>query len=422
MKNTFIKILFLAIATCYVQNSWSRIYRTETHTDRIKSLQVSVLDDWEAPAIINPKSGDFIEIKFDEMSHEYHYLAYRIIHCNADWTPSQLTAIEYLNGFQDLTISDYTFSFNTTMPYTHYKMVFPNDDVQFKVSGNYAIEVYDTEKPDVTLLSACFSITESALPIAAKVTTTTDIDFNKEHQQVSFNINCKDYRITSPQQELKVYVMQNSRRDNMVSLVQPTSILNNQFVYEHNRNLIFEAGNEYRRFEMTTTAYKGMGIDKLDFFSPYFHITLFKDLFRSHKSYIYDQDQDGKYLVRCVQGEDYDSESDYFFVHFSLESPEPLLGRVYILGEAFNNILDSRSEMEYNRETSTYEKTVIMKQGAYNDMYVLKTSDKSSRGSTAVTEGNYFQTENEYLILVYHRPIGGRYDRLVGVKNLRIEN
>lgn len=416
------KLLFLILwCSFYLLNQAQTRYRTDVFSEKIKTLQVIQPEDWRAPPVIHLNEQDIIEISFDELSHDYKRYIYKIVHCNADWTPSDLSPIEFMTGFQQVPVDDYTFSLNTTMDYTHYRFFLPNENVSFKVSGNYTILVFEEDQPEKPVLSACFSVSEPfQLPISMSVSSNTDIDFNKEHQQADVTINCKDININFPQQELKVYLMQNNRYDNMVSLVQPTGILNKQLIYNHNKQLIFEAGNEYRRFEMTTTAYKGMSIDKIDFFSPYFHITLFQDIFRSHRSYLYDQDQNGRFYIRNIQNsnDNYDSESDYFFVHFSLLSPEPFLEKVYILSECYNYILDPRSEMKYNYERKAYEKTALLKQGSYNYMYLTK-ENGSPKGTTSTIEGNYFETENEYLLLVYHRPMGGRYDKLIGLQKVQ---
>lgn len=414
-------IASLLISLFFVQTLCARTYRTELHSDRVNSLLVNPTDAWNGAPVIELGGSRGIEIRFDEMSHEYKTLSYSIVHCNADWTPSDLTPIEYLQGFQNLPVNDYLFSFNTTMPYTNYRLVFPNEDTNFKVSGNYAVEVFDSENRETPLLTACFSVAESpGVPISARISGNTDIDFNRAHQQVSFSINCRDYRISSPAQELKVYLTQNNRRDNRVDLIQPTSILNGEYTYQHNRQLIFEAGNEYRRFESTSTAYNGMRVDRVSYHAPFYHVTLQTDLSRSNKTYIYDEDQNGRFLPYCIDCENYDSEADYHFVHFTLHAPEPYLGRVYILSEAFNNLLDARSEMQYSPEDKAYIKTALLKQGAYNYQYLLQ-EQRQGKGLTSAIEGNYFETENEYLIWVYYRALGDRYDRLIGTSALRTQ-
>lgn len=397
----------------------AQVYRTTAYSDKIKSILVNPVDEWDGDALIQLNGEKQIEIRFDELSHEYKTLTYSVIHCNADWTRSDLSPIEYIQGFQEMPINDYLFSFNTTMNYTNYRLVLPNEDTRFKVSGNYAVEVYDSGNKEKPLLTACFSVMEAeGIPITAKVSGNTDIDFNKAHQQLTFSLRCRDYRITSPQQELKVYIQQNNRTDNLVKQIQPASILNGEYTYRHNKQLIFAAGNEYRRFETITTAYNGMGVNEVSFHSSYYHVSLFRDVPRANRSYIYDEDQNGRYFPRCVDCENYDSEPDYFFVHFSLNAPEPYLGKVYILSEAFDNLLDARSEMQYSFEEKAYIKTALLKQGSYNYLYLLQETKQGS-GLTASTEGNYAETENEYRIWVYHRELGGRYDRLIGSSSIR---
>jgi hypothetical protein len=413
-RSTLLLLLFLHFGALHAQP-----FRTETLAGNIRSLQVHLTDDRDAPPIIPLDGSRQIEIKFDEMSHDYRHLTCHLTHCNADWMPSDLTPIEYIHGFRQTPVDDYRFSFNTTRPYTHYRISFPNADTQFIVSGNYVALIFDADRPETPLLSACFSVIEaSTIPITAQITTSTDIDFNRAHQQLSFTLDTRRHPLHSPQQQLKVRVSQNNRTDHIPTDLQPSSIAGHRYLYEHNRRLIFEAGNEYRRFEITTTAYHGMGVEALDFHDPYYHITLFRDAPRARRSYIYDEDQNGRYLVRAINADDHDAEADYFFVHFSLAVPEPFLGKVYIQSEAFNNLLDARSEMQYNWEKKTYEKTTLLKQGAYNYLYLV-TEGQTPAGKTAPVEGNFFETDNEYQILVYYRPTGDRFDRLAGALNIR---
>jgi hypothetical protein len=377
-----------------------------------------VVDDWLSLPVIGLESGRQIEVSFDEIGEQSARYVYNLIHCNADWTKSQLIQSEYMSGFQNLLIEDYENSFNTTMLYVNYKIYFPNPDLTLKVSGNYAVQVFkedDTQKP---ILTACFSVLEEESRVNMKVSSNTDIDFNKAHQQVEFNITYDSRAITSPVQEFKVYVTQNNRRDNMASLVQPTNVQNGRLIYSHNKNLIFEAGNEYRRFEMISSRYNGLNISKIGFHSPYFHVDLFPDEIRANRSYLYDEDIDGKYFIRTTEGVDYDYESDYFFVHFTLPCEKPFPENIYMLSEIFNNILDERSKVKYNELNKAYEMTLLLKEGAYNYKYVSKKSD-TTKGSTALIEGNYFPTENEYAVWVYHRPFGGKYDHLISVQTLK---
>ena len=254
--------------------------------------------------------------------------------------------------------------------------------------------------------------------VAATVSGNTDIDTNQSHQQVSFAINNKNFPITYPQTDLKIWVYQNNRRDNAVTGLQPMTILENQISYTNNQNLIFPAGNEYRRMEFLSNKYNGMHVESISFHNPYYHVELMTDYRRDQLSYQYDQDQDGRFFIRCSNCNDPDTEADYYIVHFTLAMDLIPDGNVYLNGELYNNVLDEKSKMGYNPETHQYEKSVLLKQGSYNYQYLFVPNGQTV-GQTGPIEGNFFQTENEYSIYIYYCPMGARYDRLIGVTSIR---
>jgi len=397
----------------FVFSAAQQVYRTEVLRDDVKSLNIKVADELIATPYIELNSDRKIEISFDALFRTGRRFAYSVIHCDADWRQSVLLPIEYLKGFNNISIEDFANSFNTTTNYTNYILTFPNEDTQLITSGNYAVRIYEEDNPDITVLTACFSLTEPLVEINASVTGNTDIDFNSEHQQVDFMIDIKDVGISFPQSDLKIYVWQNNNRQDMRTNLQASIIRDKQLIFSHNRNLIFNAGNEYRRIEFLTHLYNGMGVESTKFFSPFYNVTLFQDKKRNRKSYLYDQDQNGRFFIRCSKCEDPYTEADYYIVHFSLLSEQINDGDVYLYGDFFNNILNEKSRMEYNAETSAYEKSVVLKQGLYNYQYIFADTPESM--TFEKTEGNYYETENEYTVAVYYRPAGARYDRLVGI-------
>lgn len=393
------------------------VYQTKVNDKLIKSLQVKMAGEIISTPVLFMNQEQQIEINFDALEPGYQRYIYSIYHCDADWKPSQLVPLEYMNGFQGLTIDNYASGLGTTVAYTNYQLFFPNDDIQFKVSGNYAVCVYREDEPSQAVLTACFSVVEPLVMIDASVKGNTLMDTYKEHQQVDFRLNTHNYPIRQPHNELKVWVYQNNRRDNAVTGILPTGLSGSQIDYSNNRELIFPAGNEYRRFEFLSPRYNGMRIESISVHHPYYHATLMQDYLRSQRSYLYDQDQNGRFFVRCSSCSEPDVESDYFIVHFSLESDMLIDGNVYLSGELFNNVLDEQSKMGYNRETGCYEKPVLLKQGSYNYQYLFVPNGQT-HGLTSELEGNYFQSENEYNIYVYYRPMGERYDRLIGMRTV----
>ena len=389
-------------------------YETRSFSDRFKTLRTQVEGRELFPPIIDLNTNEHITISFDEMTEEVSYLQYSLVHCNADWRPSALSDLEYLDGFNTNPIEEFDFSMATFAHYVHYSLTLPNEDVQFKVSGNYVLLVYPENEPERVLLQVCFSVYENNILVAPSVTSRTDIDYNREHQQVSVTLNANNYRIQNPYNELKVSVTQNGRRDNEVIVNRPLRIQGSQIFFDHDRNLTFEAGNEFRRFEMVATRYAGLGVANIYHFDPYYHVELTPVKPRSESSYLYDQTQNGRFVIRQSGASDSDTEADYFVVHFTLDSDPIPGGKIYIDGELTNHLYSPYNEMVYNPQTEQYEKTLLLKQGSYNYQY-LSLPDGTRTATAAPVEGNYYQTVNEYLVKVYHRAPGERYDRLIGI-------
>lgn len=403
-------MLFTVGGTVHAQSN--KVYHPLIHT-----LQTIVNDDWLHDDVITLGTDDWVRISFDHFSHDYHRFIYKIIHCNADWSTSDLFEVDYMDGFNNQPIEDYENSLNTTMLYTHYRLDLPNDDIQFKASGNYRVEIYLDEDDDNSLVAvACFRIVEPEMALSATISSNTDIDTNLSHQQISFTVNYNPNEVLDPSTEIKPYIYQNSRTDNFVSLAKPTYISPGHAEYTHNKALIFPAGNEYRRFEVINMHYATQGVDKISFFAPYYHATLYPDTPR--RNYSYDEDHDGRYLVRYNLAENTDTEADYIFVHFRLNMPFRPKGNFYLTGEFTYNDFTPEYQAIYNETEQAYEATVLLKQGAYDFMY-LWVPDGATAGQTGPAEGNFYEAENEYQIYIYHRPFGGRYDHLVATQQIK---
>lgn len=417
MQRRLILHIFTTLVLC---SSMVRAQSDKVYHPMIHTLQTIVNGDWLHDDVITLGTDDWVTISFDHFTHDYHRFTYKIAHCNADWTPSDLFEVDYMDGFNGQPIEDYENSLNTTMLYTHYRVDLPNDDIQFKVSGNYRVEIYLDEEEEsnspLLVAMACFRIVEPSMGLNVSVTSNTDIDTNLSHQQVSFTLNYPPNEVIDPATEIKPYIYQNGRTDNCVSHLKPTFVTPGLIEYVHNRALIFPAGNEYRRFEVINMHYATQGVDRMSYFAPYYHATLLPDTPR--RNYSYDVDHDGRYLIRYNLAQDVDTESDYLFVHFTLDMPRRTGGNFYLTGEFAYNNFTPEYQMTYNDTEQTYEATLLLKQGAYDFMY-LWVPDGQSVGQTGPAEGNFYEAENEYQVYIYHRPFGGRYDRLVAAQQIK---
>lgn len=394
-------------------------YRTQVFDQNIKTLQTT-LDARRngLMPVLELNGSDVITISFDELSHKAHSYGYKVIHCNADWTPSGITTSEYLNGYTTADITDYVLSVNTTYLYTHYSFQLPNNEMSFKISGNYLIDIYEDNQVDKPVAHVCFSIVEPRVGINATVRGNTDTELNGRLQQVDFDVLLNGYQIREPNTELKVFVRQNNRLDNQVGGVAPTYVSGLKLSYINNKALIFEGGNEYHRFDISSVYAAGQGVDAIRYNQPHYDAFLFENKIQTSRTFIQDQDVNGRYVINLQRSDADDVEADYMWVRFRLQAPQPFFdGQLYLGGEFNYNLLDEISRLKYDNANGVYYQDVLLKQGGYNYQYWFVPKG-TTRASAERVDGSYWQARNEYSIYVYHRPWGERYDRLIGVKNV----
>ena len=316
-------ILFTILLLPFVALSQGRVNTmTGIFDERIKSLQIRLDGDDFAPAIAILDTEDRIRLDFDHLAEDREYFRYSLTHCNASWVPSGLVDSEFLDGFNEGSIDNYDFSRATTVHYVHYSLTIPNEQVSPKISGNYLLKIYREDDPDNTLLQCRFMLSEQTAPIRVGASSQTDIDYNKEHQQLSITIDTEQSHIDDPFNDLIVIIDQNGRLDNEVALRQPLKMQGSNVVYEHQQPLIFDAGNEYRRFEIVSDTYPGMGVVEIEYFDPYYHYKLATGERRDDEPYSYDQTQHGRYFIREYNSTNSDTEADYGVVHFTLDYPD----------------------------------------------------------------------------------------------------
>lgn len=408
-------ILLLALVSCLT--IWSQTaLRTQIYNPNIKTLQIGVLGEKLGLPIKEMNSSDLIEVSFDEMSHEAHSYSYKVIHCNADWTPSNLATTEYLAGFTTANITDYILSINTTFLYTHYRFELPNNDMSFKISGNYLVIIYEDNQPEKPIAQACFSIVEPQINISANLRGNTDIELNGRFHQLDFDVNLNGYSVRDPNTEFKVVVRQNNRTDNQVTDIKPTYFSGSKLSYINNKALIFEGGYEYHRFDISSVYAAGEGVETIRYLQSHYDAYLIENKIQTSKIYMHDQDVNGKFVINLQNSDDDNAEADYMMVHFTLPAKAPYFdGQLYLGGEFNYNLMNDVSRMKHDVNKGAYVNSVLLKQGGYNYQYWFLPKG-TSKATAERVDGSYWQTKNEYTIYVYHRPWGERYDKLVGVK------
>lgn len=360
------------------------------------------------------RNGNILEISFDLMSGDYRQYTYSVVHLDRNYRVDDLISTEYIAGFTTQDITDYQPSFNTSQLYTHYRFLFPNEDMTVLASGNYALVIYETGYPDRIVAIQNVWVTEPQVKIETQVRSNTDIELYGRYQQL--DITLSDLEGSSVMNDYSIRVRQNGRTDNEVVAPRPTYVESSRLKWSQCRDLIFEGGNEYRHLDIFSQFMAGTGVEQIRYDGNDYHAWLWQTPIRAEEQYMHEWDVDGQYRVHAERTGDVETEAEYMWVHFELEREDPWFdGGVYVGGEWNANRMDHRSAMQYNNQTRRYELTTLLKQGGYDFQFWFL--EKGSKKATLLrTEGSHWQTGNEYRVYVYYRPIGARYDRLVGIR------
>lgn len=386
--------------------------RHTIESGRIRSLQVVAGDRWTDMPIIELAGNEVVNFDFDDMTHEGHRYAYKIEHCEADWTLStELFESDFVEGFADGNLIDnFQESINTNSLYTHYHFEIPNDRCQLKMSGNYRVSVYDENNHRQTMFTAYFMVVDKRMGVTLHATSNTDIAINGKFQQISMDLNYGDLKVSDWQREIHTTVLQNHRWDNTITNPRPQYVRNDGLAWTHNRELIFNGGNEYRKFEMLDMNHTTMGLESIGWDGKNYHAFVWTD--EPRPNYVYDEDANGAFFIRNSDNTEIDYTAEYATVHFRLKTP-PQTGEIYLNGDWTYGMFSPQYRLEWNNAENCYEAKVNLKQGYYNYQYLLMLPN--GQLTPLPSEGNFFQTGNTYSALVYYKPLGSRTDQLVAV-------
>ena len=352
-----------------------------------------------------------IDLEFDDTTASEQDYYYKIIHCDYDWTPSQLLKSQYLIGVDNQRIIDYENSYTTLQPFSNYRLTIPNDDVRLKVSGNYVLEIYNSTYE--LQFSRRFVVFKDIVTVGAVTKRSRDFNFLNEKQVVQFTINTGNFRVVNPKTEIKVAIIQNYYWPTALYNIKPQFTLGTELVYKYDKETSFFGGNEFLNFDTKDLRAPSSVISHIELTDIYQHY-LFPDRFRSVLEYTYFPDINGDFVVRTLQGDDQSREAEYTNLHFSLPYSEELnLDNVYVFGKFNNYAFTDDNKMTYNKENGMMESAIKLKQGFYNYKYVVKKEDGSI--DYDLISGSFHFTENTYLILVYYRDFGEIHDSIIGV-------
>lgn len=358
------------------------------------------------------KLGDSFQLQFDDLfGNEANYY-YVIQHCDYDWRPSQLSKAEYLQGFDDQRIQDYTNSFNTLQIYSHYRVTFPNQRTRLLVSGNYMLKVLNEDKEVV--FSRKFILYEDIVSVPMQIKRARNVaDINYKHN-VDFAIKSAIIQFQSPLKNVKVMLLQNGQLNTAITNIPPMYTIGNDLIYKYDTQTQFWAGNEFMYFENKDIRSANNFVAKVDSGGSLYNAYLYTNNARGNNPYTLYPDYNGNFIIKNINAENNEIEADYAWVFFTLSAPAYFgKGDIYINGMFNNYALSPEYKMDYNKDKGVYEKAIMIKQGFTNYQYVI--ADKTGKIDNAnAIDGNFYQTVSDYLALVYYRENNQRYDRVIG--------
>jgi len=381
------------------------------HSQNIKSIQLRSFNENNFSAIV--PLGTVLELSFDDLDNDNKEYQYKIQHMTHDWQPSRLLSSQYIDGFDQNNINNLTNSFNTFQSYTHYEVRIPNPNTVITKSGNYLVSIFDED--DEIIFTRRFVLYENEVTVGVNVSRSRNTKALQTQQTVEFVVNHPKLRINNPSQEVNIVVLKNENWNENISGIQPTFFHQNALRYSYNNTMNFWGGNEYLNFDSKSIRNKSLNVVKIEM-KDIFHHYLYPYSYEPNLKYNYNPDINGQFIIRTLEANDPKTEADYAMMHFSLMADEPFYNKeVYVYG-AFNNFeIEKENKLYYNDNTKSYFGNILLKQGFYN--YSFVTVDEKNSIDKNEIMGSFFETENQYKVLVYFKAFGSLYDRVVGVGN-----
>ncbi len=358
------------------------------------------------------KLGESVILEFDALNGDEHDYYYKVDHYNYDWTPSVLMKSEFMDGFDNQRIRNYQNSFNTYQIYSNYQLTIPNDQTRrLKVSGNYLLSIYNSS--DELVFSRKFMIYEDLTAVGVSIKRSRDLKYIEEKQRVEIIVSSPNMQLNNPTQTIKALIVQNNNLNTAISNLKPQYLLGNQLIYKYDTESSFLGGNEYLFFENKDVRAANTGIRAIDLQDLY-HNYLFTNVERASKPYTYNPDINGNYVVTVLDADDPAIEADYVWMHFSLQPNDTIKNKnVHVYGNFNNYVIDESTKLIYNETYNVLTNTMLLKQGFYNYKYVVVNNDGTL--NEGAISGNFYQTENNYKVIIYYRDLGARYDKIIGI-------
>ncbi|WP_259067323.1 DUF5103 domain-containing protein [Mucilaginibacter sp. X4EP1] len=408
-KIYFLLLLLLISAETFAQST----YDNNVFQANIKSIEFYNKTQKDSFPVITLGSADKLLLAFDDLQGGSKNFSYTIEHCDINWNSSNLSTAEYLKNYTDDRITDFSYSTATVQKYTHYQIRLPNQNIAPKISGNYILKVYEDDDQSKLILTRRMYVLSPQITLSAEIVQSGDVSTRPANQKINFTLDYGSLRVQNPGNDLRTIIMQNGRSETGQLNAQPTYIQGTKLIYNDITINDFPGGNEFRHFDTRTLKLNSERILHITRSDTANNILLLTDLDRNEPNYSFQYDLDGRFFIINQDGTDPRIDADYAYMYFTLSTKKsPNDGSPYILGQFNAYKVDDNSKLNFDAVNNRFAANILLKQGVYDYTYVWV--DKSGKQDDVALEGSFFQTENNYQLLVYYRPAGARWDELAG--------
>jgi hypothetical protein len=397
------------------------------YVDYLRAVQLNITDAPLSAPIVNLGSGATLTLTFDDLDADVKDYFYSIVHCDRNWEPSNLQEMEYLDGFNEERISSFEFSAKTLWPYTHYELKLPNRDMRWKLSGNYLLLVYDESNDRKLVITRRFVVVDDQVKIRPNFRRPNKVSKLRTHQEIDFQAVHKDLKIRNPMQEVWATVIQNGRWDNAINNVRPKFVRPELMIFDYQDKIVFPGGKEFRFIDLRSLRRVAFDIASVQQIDDTYVVEMKPDNPRHQLAYTTFEDINGRFIIETKDQnlgsnrmEDLARDqvfAEYADVSFALQTPQRPDQAVFLFGEFTDWRLQDQYRLSYDEKLEAYSGWAILKQGYYDYMYAsvpISELDNNPQADFSVFEGHSDETMNEYTIIIYYRPYGSRYDRVVG--------
>jgi hypothetical protein len=418
MKYIFV---FLLTTACFFVNA-QQINTDDVYMNNIKTVQLYQLNNQLSLPILNLNSADIMELHFDDLDGYVKNYSYSFQLCNEDWEEVSLSPFDYVKGFTQNRLTQYRVASIALTKYVHYQAMLPDRGSIPTKSGNYLLKVFLNGDVNQLAFTKKFYVVESKASIMAQILQSFDNSLFRTHQKVQVSVDAKLLNPVNPQQQVKLVIMQNTRTDNLVRDIIPSFIRGNVLEYNGEEDCLFPGGKEYRWVDLRSFRFESERIQGINKNAQPNEIYVKPDAVRTSMRYAFFRDMNGWFNISTTESINQFWQGDYANVHFTFvpDGNQPFANKeVYMIGQLTNGAINDSSKLTFNAEKGVYEKSMLLKQGYYS--YTYATKDKKSKKMVAdasLTDGNFWETENDYTIFVYYHSLSGRHDELVGVTTI----